>query len=152
MRTCNKCGETKQENLFVKQMVKGVPGFRNVCKHCKNVKARKANQDPETYKLRRAQNDAWRKANPEKVLMSKRRAWWAQNGIDPDRAQALVESHDGKCDICKTTDNRGKALAVDHCHATGRIRGIVCDNCNLALALLKDNPNIIQQAYEYLIK
>jgi len=57
-----------------------------------------------------------------------------------------------KCVICsKELDlftTRG--FAVDHCHKTGKIRGLLCGNCNSALGMLKDNPNSARRAAEYL--
>jgi hypothetical protein len=41
-------------------------------------------------------------------------------------------------------------LMVDHCHATGKVRGLLCHNCNRALGLLKDDKSTIRRALEYL--
>lgn len=53
------------------------------------------------------------------------------------------------CAICgdKPTD---KKLSVDHNHKTGAIRGLLCSTCNTALGLLKDDPELIIKAYNYL--
>jgi len=50
------------------------------------------------------------------------------------------------CSICK----EDKPLVIDHCHQTGRIRGVVCTHCNWLLGHAKDNPDVLAQAIEYL--
>ncbi len=59
------------------------------------------------------------------------------------------------CAICKkeeTVKNRGKirCLAIDHCHTTGKVRGLLCSRCNTGLGLFKDNPEYLQNAITYL--
>lgn len=53
----------------------------------------------------------------------------------------------GKCEACGDIVDK---LCVDHDHATGNVRGALCDNCNKALGLLKDSPDRIRQLLEYL--
>ena len=59
------------------------------------------------------------------------------------------------CDICNehhTTikDRTGKSLAVDHCHTTGEVRGLLCFGCNTALGRFKDDPTLLKNAIKYL--
>lgn len=56
-----------------------------------------------------------------------------------------------KCKICKKPQSEeGRKFAVDHSHKTGVFRGLLCQKCNTAIGLLKDNIDIIKSAYEYL--
>jgi hypothetical protein len=50
---------------------------------------------------------------------------------------------------CKICGKKTK-LHVDHCHTTGKIRGLLCHNCNLGIGNLQDNPLLLQKAIEYL--
>ncbi|QIX22952.1 hypothetical protein FOB41_06465 [Agrobacterium pusense] len=70
-------------------------------------------------------------------------------GIDFKRREEMAIAQDFKCAICRDdfTDNR--AMHVDHCHATGDVRGLLCSNCNQAIGLLQDNPEIIRSAADY---
>lgn len=53
--------------------------------------------------------------------------------------------------ICPTTGQKMKMnLSVDHCHQTGRLRGILCRNCNSAIGLMKDDIKLFEKAVEYL--
>lgn len=68
---------------------------------------------------------------------------------DYDRLFSLQK---GKCAICMQPQNssRNKALAVDHDHTTGKVRGLLCDTCNRALGLFKDDIFILSMSIEYL--
>ena len=72
-------------------------------------------------------------------------------GITTDKYDELLSAQGGGCAICGGTDNPdATSLAVDHCHITGRIRGILCGPCNKAIGLMKDNPVLLTQAAAYL--
>ena len=63
----------------------------------------------------------------------------------------LFEKQHGCCAICNRHQTEfKKRLAIDHCHTTNIIRGLLCSSCNTALGLLKDNTNSLQNAIEYL--
>lgn len=51
-----------------------------------------------------------------------------------------------KCSVCKDKSS----LSVDHNHTTGKIRGILCNNCNRGIGLLGDTPESLLKAYKYL--
>lgn len=74
-------------------------------------------------------------------------------GINYNQYQKILEEQDYKCFICgekEPADNR--ILSVDHCHDTGRIRGLLCSNCNTALGKFKDNVNYLTKAIEYITR
>jgi hypothetical protein len=58
----------------------------------------------------------------------------------------MVVVHGERCAICATYGD----LVIDHDHQTGRVRGLLCNNCNLALGLLGDNTDVIDSAGRYL--
>lgn len=76
-------------------------------------------------------------------------------GISLEEYQELSEEQNHVCAVCgnaetATYKGRIKNLAVDHCHQTGEIRGLLCADCNRALGLLKDNIQTIENAANYL--
>lgn len=73
-------------------------------------------------------------------------------GITIEEYEALYEAQDGLCAICGETpeSDRWNRLAVDHCHETGQVRGLLCGSCNRALGSFKDDPEIMQRAIAYL--
>ena len=74
-------------------------------------------------------------------------------GITQEKYQQMLDSQNGSCAICKVKPDfktRKKRFSIDHCHATGTVRGLLCDACNRGIGMLKDDPNILMSAIEYL--
>jgi uncharacterized protein YbaR (Trm112 family) len=77
-------------------------------------------------------------------------------GLTVDDLNKMKESQDNKCAICGGEgfhigkNNHHEKLAVDHCHKTGRVRQLLCHNCNRALGLLQDSPELLRKAAEYI--
>lgn len=74
-------------------------------------------------------------------------------GIEYSDYLNMVEVHDNKCAICGAeapTEGHKKRLNIDHCHETGQVRGLLCDLCNRALGLMRDNTEFLSNAIKYL--
>jgi hypothetical protein len=69
-------------------------------------------------------------------------------GINVNQYQLMLQEQNNVCFICSESETRD--LAVDHCHTTGRVRGLLCSKCNTAIGLLKDNIALLDKAKEYL--
>lgn len=67
-------------------------------------------------------------------------------GLTDDDVAKLLARQDGRCAICLTAE----AIHIDHNHATGRIRGMLCFRCNAALGQLGDDPSVVRRAADYL--
>jgi Autographiviridae endonuclease VII len=65
-----------------------------------------------------------------------------------DQYKSMLARQNGACAICKRKSNR--ALCVDHCHVTGKRRGLLCDKCNMGLGLYDESPEFMQAAIAYL--
>ena len=106
-----------------------------------------------------AADAAYRKAMKEKV-----KAWQERNphmrkgqrlrkfNLTLPEFQAMLESQGGKCLICgySDTSNPKHFPFVDHCHTTGKVRGLLCSNCNHGLGHFKDSVDRLQAAIQYL--
>jgi len=68
-------------------------------------------------------------------------------GLTLEEYRAILARQGGVCAICRRADRR---LCVDHCHATGKVRGFLCGPCNTGLGCLGDNPEFLRAAIEYL--
>lgn len=78
-----------------------------------------------------------------------------QYGIGVKEYERLLVLQDNKCKICESEGFLMKEchaikLVVDHCHSTGKVRGLLCHNCNRALGLFHDNGQHLLNAIEYL--
>jgi hypothetical protein len=72
-------------------------------------------------------------------------------GITVEDFDRMLEEQNGGCYICGQTD-ANRALSIDHDHATGKVRGLLCSNHNRALGLLADDPDLVLAAHKYLVK
>lgn len=63
----------------------------------------------------------------------------------------LLANQNGCCAICKKAIE-SKQLSVDHDHVTGKVRGLLCNNCNLGLGNFKDDEKFLLNAVQYLIQ
>lgn len=139
------------------------------CTVCKQEKpltefySYKASKDGKAYRCKSCDNDArkkWKNNNPEKAQLSQRvRNLKHKYGVDLDWYNQKLKEQNYCCAICKIKENkvlRGAnvelSFAVDHCHTTGKVRGLLCNQCNRALGMFKDNIGLIEKAIQYLSK
>jgi hypothetical protein len=74
-------------------------------------------------------------------------------GITLEEYNQKLEAQGNVCEICGKPDEvEGRRMAIDHCHDTGQVRGLLCGNCNRGLGNFKDSPDMLQKALDYLVK
>ena len=73
-------------------------------------------------------------------------------GITLKEYEELIQEQNNVCAICGQVCSTGKKLAIDHDHTTGKVRGLLCKNCNVALGQFKDSVDVLQKAIKYLEK
>ena len=103
-------------------------------------------------------NNRERAANQRRDYVSRNRNAVAERkavykyGMTNAAYDAMLASQGGVCAICKgcEPDRRRSRLAIDHCHVTGHIRGLLCSRCNTALGLFGDNIPALEAAVSYL--
>jgi|TARA_R100001530_G_C4318011_1_gene154898 hypothetical protein len=74
-------------------------------------------------------------------------------GITLDGYNRMLKLQNNRCAICNGTatgNRRQKYLSVDHCHTTGKIRGLLCNGCNTAIGSMKDDIELLEKAIDYL--
>jgi hypothetical protein len=78
---------------------------------------------------------------------------WRNRGIEFTQAEydIMLAEQDGKCAGCNGECSTGRALCLDHDHATGRVRGLLCFNCNSLLGKVKDDPLHLMRLASYLV-
>ncbi len=147
MKQCSKCKGIKPKVDFSK-FKHGKDGLKSWCKCC----CKKANL-------------IWQRENKEKCREANKRSHKKNYCPDKNRELKLLSRYnisleqykvqekyqDYKCIICGASEGRaGKRLQVDHCHTTGEIRGLLCDNCNGGLGQFKDSTKRLNNAIKYL--
>lgn len=143
---------------------------RNAVRSYRNRKRRLATDVEYREKSRRKQRE-WAARNPDKVKelnarfrliysdeQRKNQALRWNHGITIDDYKVMFDAQGGVCAICGREETnllsrktgRIRQLAVDHCHETGKIRGLLCSNCNMGIGYFRDDPEIMRKAITYL--
>lgn len=106
----------------------------------------------QSRKRAREMQSKYRAQTPERVLRNQTRSTLKKYGLTLEQYMALHAAQGGKCKICRSeeTSRRRSRLCVDHCHKTGRVRGLLCSVCNRAIGYLKDDPARLRAAAAYL--
>jgi hypothetical protein len=82
---------------------------------------------------------------------SKLKAALKSRNVSEQEYRNLLAAQGGVCAICTSSPKAGRRrLCIDHCHETGRVRGLLCDRCNRGIGLLRDNVSVLARAIEYL--
>lgn len=152
-KTCNFCKESKSLGEFYKAPghKKYKLGHYSKCKECCRKKGRKSyRSDPEHYKKIQRR---YLKNNPES---RKNTILKNQRGLTLSQYNDMFANQNGVCAICRSKETakhqnrKTKRLSVDHSHKTGKIRGLLCAACNLAVGLVNDNPTVCDNMSYYL--
>ncbi len=172
-KTCRKCGETKPATEFGRD--RRYPDGRLArCKACRSAARRvwhaarhgtlaipevKVCKKCSASKPARDFNKGVTNADGLTSWCKTCRSAYALKrsyGMTLEFHQAEVDRRRGCCDICGThvsrATHRTSVLAVDHCHATGVYRGMLCDTCNRGIGMFQDNPELLLKAYHYLLQ
>ncbi len=103
---------------------------------------------------KRCEHDAraiYRKANPITAAATARRSKIKRLfGITPEQYDDMLSKQGGTCAICQRASPDGRRLHIDHCHATAKVRGLLCHDCNRGLGMFRDNVALFQRALDYL--
>ena len=121
MKACSSCFEEKSDSDFYRDP-RTKRGLYTECKSCHSARCNRRNRDPRI-------RDRW----------------------SEPLVRELRDEQEGRCAICREPLRLGHGDGnLDHDHSAGKVRGILCRNCNLAIGLLKDSPATCRLAAEYL--
>lgn len=73
-----------------------------------------------------------------------------QYDITPAEVARRLKTQEHACAICQEPFVENEQPLVDHDHATGKVRGLLCHHCNTGIGLLRDNPKLLYRAARYL--
>jgi hypothetical protein len=139
-KVCRDCSQLKPLEEFPIQKG-GKHGRHPLCKPCRAAQERRRYwRDPATINARK-------RDDPEYARRARWRALERKYDLAQHEYETLFVAQRGCCAICLVRPPR---LFVDHCHATGRVRGLLCSNCNLAVGELGDDPVRCEAAAAYL--
>ena len=131
---CSSCTEFKSYSQFYKSKDKN-SGHKSQCKDCVRQRNREYYWTPKGRKYRQEKS-------------------WRENGIldmTVESYEDMLKSQGGCCSICdKTRNKNGTRLCVDHDHKTGKVRGLLCHDCNTSLGKMNDDLDLLYRAVSYL--
>jgi hypothetical protein len=142
-KVCKVCGVRKSFDFFTKQ-TKAPDLKANTCTSCLqdyrvSVKDRQAKWAKE-----------YNKNNRDRIRY---KHLYDKYGVTKEWYFEQLEKQDHKCAICSCLEPKGNGnvhFHVDHCHSTGKVRGLLCSSCNTALGKFKDSTELMLKAIEYI--
>jgi hypothetical protein len=121
-------------------------GTVKVCRECKQEYA--ATASTKKYNWCLSCRSAYYRAYNKRIANASRIRNLKKYGLTIEDYGRLLELQGGVCAICGV--NGGKRLAVDHCHDTGNVRGLLCFDCNVGLGKFQDNADLLRRALAHL--
>ncbi len=149
-KLCPGCRILKSSTEFHRRVKTG--RLRSRCKSCELIE-RNASYHKRPIEVRRharAIYNAWRGKNPAYGRDYNR---LKKFGVSRERYDQMLAAQGGRCGICRSDNPRSRRVAtfaIDHCHATGVVRGLLCIPCNVAIGMFKDSPERAISASQYL--
>jgi hypothetical protein len=89
-------------------------------------------------------------ASDEARARAKKKAMVKTYGITPEQRDAMIARQGGECAGCRRRFGTEHRPAIDHCHGTGAVRGVLCHRCNSILAFSGDSPEVLRRLARYL--
>lgn len=160
MKTCTVCEIEKPINDFYPSKYR-IDGHDYACKECERAKRRlryHKNIDREREYNKRFTKIKYCSLSSKDKHSKHLTKYWKGKGSKSAHIEyhKLLKEQNGVCAICKKSEiakHKGtiKNLAVDHRHSDGKVRGLLCGNCNRAIGMLKDDPELLLAAANYLV-
>lgn len=138
-KACSTCGVIKPLDAFYRRRT-NKDGRRSLCKEC--IRKQQAGYNGTDH----GRAVAWDVRVRNKY------------GITRAKYEAMLRDQGGVCAIClqpeRALSRTGRVirLAIDHCHETGAVRGLLCSTCNTAIGKLRDQPIVVTRAVLYLLE
>ncbi len=162
-KICNKCLVDKPLEMFYRR---ATGRYFGICKQCDRDRMEKNRKDnPDRWRdiqrrstikhwaKRLAKRNEWVRNNPDKRRLYVDRHRAKKYKMHVDSYKEIFDKQLGCCDICgKNQLELNQRLAVDHNHTTGRVRGLLCLECNKGLGIFKDSSEMLIKAKAYLDK
>lgn len=131
VKFCGRCKSTLPITAFGKNVAKK-DGLQERCRKCVSAH----------YK-----STKHKRIKPTKEQKRKYRI--THYGLTLEQYTRILETQNNACAICKSSDWQRDSPSIDHCHSTGKVRGLLCNTCNRALGMFKDSAELLEEAAAY---
>lgn len=161
-KVCRRCSEIrplteyhrdKQKRDGLRPYCKGCEKYRHQVYHLKRDAPKQQAYARDYYQRNREERMAKQKSRWQSLPIEERRERGrryrhkALYGLTPEEYIQMLVNQDGLCAICRIPHD--EILRVDHDHANGKVRGLLCDQCNKGLGLFADDTNRLEAASRY---
>ena len=139
-KTCKKCGEVKLVTEFYTRGVlkSGRTAYQPNCKGCHSQYYKKQWKEKGEEERNRHREQMRRNHIKRKF------------GLTEEQFCAMLVEQNYTCKICGVGIHNSKDACIDHNHTTGAVRALLCNNCNLALGLMKEDPKALSNMITYI--
>lgn len=143
-KTCSACKQTLSLEAF-SVASNYADGYRGQCRKCRSAYS-------SAYSAKHGHKPLSGIRKPANPAANRARKLRTKYGISPEIYEQMLCNQNGGCAICATTEPYGRhnRFVVDHCHESGRVRGLLCSKCNRNLAAFGDNAAGVRRALAYL--
>ena len=158
-KICTNIRETKRQERINKGLCSrcgNVATHGKMCEACRNLTRKGNNSKYTKRKLAKLCVKCGNPLNGKSIiyceccrLLSIKQHLLSRYKLSEEEYDNKINSQNGLCLICK--DPPKNFLCIDHDHITGKVRGLICENCNKMLGFSKDNPNTLKNGAAYLI-
>lgn len=135
-KRCSKCRQPKPRSEFRDRPGSRL-GLQSQCKPCQTETRRKASKK-------------WHATNKDYIISAKRQRLMLRYGMTLEDYENRLAEQGGGCAICGGVNYSGRNLAVDHCHATGDVRALLCDRCNRGIGYFGECAELMRKTIDYL--
>ena len=152
VKVCTECGIEYPATLgFFPANRRLKCGLMARCRQCNREYQRLYRDRPGKRKLAQKRTREWCEANPvKKKEMDRRANLRYKYDLSLVGYDYIWDQQGGVCKTCGNASDDGRRLAVDHDHKTGKVRGLLCRTCNLAVGFLKDDIDLVAKVLSYL--
>lgn len=122
------------------------------CRTCRSIRGKKWREVPKNKASKIAYDKKYKKTDAG-IYSRQNYHMTSRYGITFEEYELMLKKQNGRCKICKTTKTHNKShkrLSIDHCHKTNKIRGLICDRCNVAIGRIEDDIKRAKQIIKYL--
>jgi len=143
-KICNTCEVLKPLTDFYKES-RTRDGYQARCKACQKSSAQISYAENKPTVLERQKRNYSPEERRDRTLRE-------NYGITEAEYEQMLDKQNGQCEICGSPDpfHNSNRFVVDHCHATGNVRGLLCGECNFMLGKSKDDIQLLESAIAYL--
>jgi len=144
MKVCKSCGIEKEYSEYhIAKQGKSGPIYKAHCKECYG-KIQIEKYHKLSLEEKRDRRNKYGPLDPDYYKKWKLRN---QYGLTKDEFDGMIVEQNSLCKICSCHLDTPQ---IDHCHTTGKVRGLLCRNCNTSLGLLKENTNTLHSMIQYI--